>query len=519
MLGHQRLWTHSPIKKLFRKPGHSDQTYINFHKTHAMATHYSGIGDTSMNDPESQDIDSDSQENYQEEHVKFNPPVSIQHLTCEIERLRQTVEDKDNDPRDTIKHLEQKLNQLAITLHASTEPTGEVLNKYTDTLCNAQKKTSLESSLLQDIPSLNGNDSSQLEDWLTDIETASEIMGESRTKLAQAKLRGLVRTLISEALTLYKTWEEIKDSLCLKICNSDIHTSISHFMDIQQKEQESLAAYVHYFKWEASRCKFDNDAATIRIFIKGLKNAHTLATKVYEKGPKSLADTIREVEKLQAAQQLLSTLLPPSLVNTMSSDDNKCFQCQETGNMACYFPHIRAFDCDNYGHVTADCPNKIPPSGILAQGRDNNTGRCDRSISWSNNHNRHYHHDHQDKHRFSRSQSHSHNPRYRSNSHSDSCRSHSSSFHQPSCHSTSCHRSSSTYCYCQDTPHHRSSSCKNFSRDNSTKPQNPKMTIFQLKSTTWKSKDRKYKQVTIDDPPSEYYSSDEQDSNSEDDLN
>ena len=89
-----------------------------------------------------------------------------------MEQLRQTVEDKDNDPRDAIKHLEQKLNQLAITLCPSTEPTGEILNKYTETLCNAQKKTSLESSLLQDIPILNGNDSSQLEDWLTDIETA-----------------------------------------------------------------------------------------------------------------------------------------------------------------------------------------------------------------------------------------------------------------------------------------------------------------------------------------------------------
>ena len=267
---------------------------------------------------------------------------------------------------DAIKHLEQKLNQLAITLCPSTEPIGEVLNKYTDTLCNTQKKTSLENSLLQDIPILNGNDSSQLEDWLTDIETASELMGESRTKLAQAKSRGLVRTLISEALTLHKTWEDIKDSLCLKICNSDIHTSISHFMDIQQKEKESLAAYIHHFKREASRCKFDNDAATIRIFIKGLKNAHTLATRVYEKGPQSLADAIREVEKLQAAQQLTSTLLPPSSVNIMSSDDDKCFQCQETGHMACYCPCIRCFDCDDYGHVAADCPNKIPPSGIPA---------------------------------------------------------------------------------------------------------------------------------------------------------
>ena len=63
---------------------------------------------------------------------------------------------------------------------------------------------------------LNGQDSSQLEDWLTDIETASELTGESRTKLAQAKSRGLVRTLISEVLTAQKTWEEIQDYLYLK---------------------------------------------------------------------------------------------------------------------------------------------------------------------------------------------------------------------------------------------------------------------------------------------------------------
>ena len=100
--------------------------------------------------------------------------------------------------------MEQKLNQLTITLCPPSEPIEEVLDKYTDTLCNTQRKTSLESSLLQDIPTLNGQDSSQLEDWLTDIETASELTGESRTKLAQAKSRGLVRMLISEALTSQK---------------------------------------------------------------------------------------------------------------------------------------------------------------------------------------------------------------------------------------------------------------------------------------------------------------------------
>ena len=69
-------------------------------------------------------------------------------------------------------------------------------------------------------------------------------------------------------------------------------------MDIQQKENKSLAAYIHRFRREAKRCNFTNKAATIRIFIKGLKNAHTLATCVYEKQPQTLADAISEEEKL-----------------------------------------------------------------------------------------------------------------------------------------------------------------------------------------------------------------------------
>ena len=135
--------------------------------------------------------------------------------------------DRDNEPREAIHDLEPRLNELTLTLHCQDTPIENVLDRYTETLCTAQKKTSLESSLLQDMPILNGQDSLQLEDWLTDIETASELTNESRTKLAQAKSRGLVGTLISKALTAQKSWEEIKDSLCLKISNADIHTSIS----------------------------------------------------------------------------------------------------------------------------------------------------------------------------------------------------------------------------------------------------------------------------------------------------
>ena len=83
-------------------------------------------------------------------------------------------------------------------------------------------------------------------------------------------------------------------------------------MEIQQWEKESLAAYIHRFKTEARRCNFTNDATTIRIFVKGLKNANSWATYIYEKGPQTLTDAISEVEKLNAAQQFTAMIIPPS---------------------------------------------------------------------------------------------------------------------------------------------------------------------------------------------------------------
>ena len=155
-------------------------------------------------------------------------------------------------------------------------------------------------TLLQDITIFTGNDATQLEDWLLDIETAVDLSAECRTKLAQAKSRDLTCTLMTEALTSGKSWEHIKDALHLKVCNSDIHTSVSHFMEIQQKEKESLAAYIHH----------------------------------YNRGPQTLADSISKVENLQTAQQLTATLLSQPTVNVMPHEGNHCFQCQESGHIA-----------------------------------------------------------------------------------------------------------------------------------------------------------------------------------------
>ena len=177
-----------------------------------------------------------------------------------------------------------------------------MLKQYTGTLCSAQKQTNFTNTLIQDIHIFNGNDTTQLEDWLVDIETAANLSAEGRTKLAQAKTKGLTHTLITEALTSTKCWDDIK------LCNTDNHTFVSHFMEMQQKEKESLAAHIHHFKREVKRYNFTNSTAIIRIFVKGLRNAHMLASQVYEKGLQTLADAISEVERLQAAQQLTANI-------------------------------------------------------------------------------------------------------------------------------------------------------------------------------------------------------------------
>ena len=246
---------------------------------------------------------------------------------------------------------------------------------------------------------------------------------------------------------------------------------------------------------------------------------HTLWQQEYEKGPQSLADAIKEMEKLQAAQQLTATLLPSSSENTMSSDDDKCFQCQELGHMACHCPCKKCFDCDEYGHVGADC--KVPPSDTPARHRNNssNTRQCDRSTCCNNQQDRHHHCNHLDRHRFSWLRSHS-------------CRvidtgatvevTHEGVIPSPITDPyTTAHHTTETVVHTANnkTPHtedpHHIEVFPGIAVDHKTssKPS------YRSDRTAWKNNDRKYKQVTIDDPPSEYYSSDEQASKSDEDLN
>ena len=175
--------------------------------------------------------------------------TNLENLTQELDDLHHRVQAGEDQPAGALHCIAQELQRLLIALCPSglPEPLDDVLQQYMDTLCSAQRQTNFTNTLLQNIYT-TGNDATQLEDCLLDIETAADLSAESRIKLAQANSRGLTHTLTTEALTSGKSKEDIKDLLHLKVYNSDIHTSVSHFMEIQQREKESLAAYIQFYK-------------------------------------------------------------------------------------------------------------------------------------------------------------------------------------------------------------------------------------------------------------------------------
>ena len=59
----------SPIKKILNKLGDSYNTYINYHKTHTMATHYGGIGKPLEKDSDPKESDIAITDEYQQKYM------------------------------------------------------------------------------------------------------------------------------------------------------------------------------------------------------------------------------------------------------------------------------------------------------------------------------------------------------------------------------------------------------------------------------------------------------------------
>ena len=189
MSAHCNPRSHSPLKTVLNKLGDSYQAYANTYKTHAMATHHGGAGQPLDRDPnlpeQGTDIPSDHLEDMDNfENVEHENHTTLKVLTRSLDDLQHRVETAQGQPMEAINCLEHELHRLSLTFQPSVppEPLDEVLQQYTGTLCSAQKQTTFANTLIQDIRTFSGSDSTQLEDWLIDIETAADLTDESRAK-------------------------------------------------------------------------------------------------------------------------------------------------------------------------------------------------------------------------------------------------------------------------------------------------------------------------------------------------
>ena len=197
MSAHHNLRLHSSLKTVFNKIGDTYQAYCNTYKTHAMATHHRGTGQPLDRDdtPHGEDTEVNTSHEYHHngagdfETIEWEHHTNLANITQELDDLHHRVQAGGGQPIEAFHHVECKLQRLLIALSPSAPPEtlNDVLRQYTGTLCSAQRQTHFTNTLLQDITIFTGNDATQLEDWLLDIETTADLSAEIRTKLAQGK--------------------------------------------------------------------------------------------------------------------------------------------------------------------------------------------------------------------------------------------------------------------------------------------------------------------------------------------
>ena len=242
---------------------------------------------------------------------------------------------------------------------------------------NSNRRHQLSISVLNDIDTFDGKQGHKLDDWLADVENAAAIIEEDEVVVAKGKARGLARDLIREHES--QPWQQIKEQLRNHLNNASIHTYTSRFMEIQQKDSETLTAYIHRFKKEVRHCDFDSHPAKIRIFLKGLINSSRIVPSVYKKGPTIIEDAIGIVEKISSAQHIAVSFSQNHQISMMKRGPNEhhapnhphtinqdCSNCGQLGHPWFTCPRIICDGCNQRGHIYIHCWDKIPPSGTAS---------------------------------------------------------------------------------------------------------------------------------------------------------
>ena len=123
-----------------------------------------------------------------------------------------------------------------------------------------------------------------------------------------------------------------------------------------------------------------------------------------------LLEVIQLVKKFNSAQLVMATLTS-STVNIISNND-WCVVFGKTSHIGHHCPDVQCYNCEEFGHLTRDCPHKIPPLGTP----------CHHNMSHSQSH---YSHNYRDR-------SQSQNYRHSHGRHFDHSWSHHQSHHNGS---------------------------------------------------------------------------------------
>ena len=174
-------WAHSPFKTMLEKIRDQYKSYCTTYKTHAVTTCHGGAGhagedrDSNSHVEDTRNIDDNESTNSSETIIAFegsdghlsdllpNSQGDLKILEREIHSLQQCIKAGEGQPAeglDCIDHLEQELQTLSLRLSMQptstpipTEPFGEVVCQYIDTLCTAQRQTTLPNSYYRTLPS------------------------------------------------------------------------------------------------------------------------------------------------------------------------------------------------------------------------------------------------------------------------------------------------------------------------------------------------------------------------------
>ena len=260
----------------------------------------------------------------------------IRHLQGELDQAQRDAQSMTND----IRELVAGIRDLSSTLIRNSN------SSMNTTLNNSNRRHQLSISVLNDIDTYDGKQGHKLDDWLADIENAATLVEENEVMVAKGKARGLARDLIKEHED--KPWPHIKEQLRNHLNNASIHTYTLRFMEIQQKDSETLTAYIHRFKKEAKHCDFNSHPAKIRIFLKGLISSSKIAPGVYEKGPNTMEDAISIVEKISSAQCIAA-----------SFSQNHQISMMKRGSTDHHTPSQDCSNCGQLGHPWFTCPRIV----------------------------------------------------------------------------------------------------------------------------------------------------------------